>query len=403
MADLLWKPFHLDNIISPYPMYARLRSTDPIHRSQTGEFIVTKYADVKEVLKSASFATGNRLEWLKRGIQYFHNKEEDLRAIYQAMNAFILMLNEPQHMHIRGFISKTWSHRDVDTIIGNNIERLLKSLESKTEIDVVAEYAQPLPVLTIAQILGIPTDDYLYLKELGVAMTKALDLYVSFKDLVQINDASKKFIFFFQEQIRLKNQKRDTGLLSQLIEKNKFESPRLTEEQLISIAIFLFIAGEETSASLISTGLYALLMHPDQATLLQHNASKIESAVEEILRYDSVVQLLGRIAREDYLLRGTLVPAGATVTLVIGSANHDEEFFKTPDVFDITRYPNRHLSFGTGVHFCLGDWLGRRQAQLALRALLERFPALSLAPQQQPVYYNNLAIRALKQLNVKLF
>lgn len=398
MNTFLWKPLDEKNIADPYGMYAELRRTDPVHRAQTGEFIITRYEDIKYVLKNPSFESGNRLLWLKKGIQYFDNKEEDFRAIYQAMNAFILMLNAEHHHRMRTFISKAWNDRDIDTLIMNNIRVALNAIEGP-EFDFVADYAQPLPVRNIADILGIPVTDYQHLMQLGVAMTKTLDLYVTLKDLVTMNEASRSFIEYFREQIRTKQASPDDGLLSKLIRKNVEEKCGLTEEELISIGIFLFTAGEETSAGLISNAVLQLCQHPEQLRRLRAQPQLLDSAVEEVLRYDSVVQLLGRVAKDDVIIRGKLIPAGSAVTLVVASGNRDEGEFEAPDLFDIGRHPNRHLSFGTGVHYCLGDWLGRKQSQMALRAFLDRFEEIRI-PRQKLQWYKNIAVRRLSGLTV---
>lgn len=398
MNTFLWKPLDEKNIADPYGMYAELRRTDPVHRAQTGEFIITRYEDIKYVLKNPSFESGNRLLWLKKGIQYFDNKEEDFRAIYQAMNAFILMLNAEHHHRMRTFISKAWNDRDIDTLIMNNIRVALNAIEGP-EFDFVADYAQPLPVRNIADILGIPVTDYQHLMQLGVAMTKTLDLYVTLKDLVTMNEASRSFIEYFREQIRTKQASPDDGLLSKLIRKNVEEKCGLTEEELISIGIFLFTAGEETSAGLISNAVLQLCQHPEQLRRLRAQPQLLDSAVEEVLRYDSVVQLLGRVAKDDVIIRGKLIPAGSAVTLVVASGNRDEGEFDAPDLFDIGRHPNRHLSFGTGVHYCLGDWLGRKQSQMALRAFLDRFEEIRI-PRQKLQWYKNIAVRRLSGLTV---
>jgi cytochrome P450 len=399
-SSLLWRPLEPANIRDPYAMYKTLRQTDPVHLAQTQEYIITRYEDVKEILKSPSFQSGNRLEWLKRGVQYFDNKDEDFRAISQAMNSFILMLNDEHHLRIRNFVTKTWSNRKVDDIIHSNIQILLKQIKDK-DFDFIMGYAQPLPVYTISRILGVPVTDCQHLIQLGVAMTKTLDLYVSMKDLVLMNKAASDFISFFQEQIKTKYDKPDDGLLSQMIVRNRTENLGLSEEELISIAIFLFTAGEETSASLISNALLNLLKHPDQLNRLRQSPELIDSAIEEVLRYDSVVQLLGRVAKEDVVIGGKLIPANATVTLVVASANRDDLAFQQADEFIITRKPNRHLSFGSGKHFCLGDWLGRRQSQLALDVFIKTFPNISL-PEQELTWYKNIAVRRLNALQVRV-
>lgn len=396
----LWRPLAKQNIADPYGMYHALRTTDPVHLSQTGEYIITRYDDVKQVLKSASFQSGNRLIWLKKGIEYFDNKEEDLRAIYRAMNAFILMLNDDQHHRIRSFVTRNWQDREVDAIIRRNIDMLLGQLKS-THIDFVADYAQPLPVYTITRILGIEVTDYRRLIDLALAMTKTLDLYVSFKELVQMNRAASDFVDFFQKLTREKIDKPDGALYSNLIATNKREQLGLSDEELVSIGIFLFTAGVETSASLISNAMLSLLRHPEQLASVRANPISIEAAIEEVLRYDCVVHLLGRIARERVTIGNKNIPAGSTVTLVVASANRDERVFSNPNEFIISRKPNRHLSFGSGAHYCLGDWLARRQAQLAIAHFLERYPHIELEKQELS-WNNNLAIRRLNHLRLSV-
>jgi cytochrome P450 len=395
-----WRPLDPEFVRDPYQMYKSLRESDPIHLAQTGEYIVTRYDDVRRILKSTSFASGNRLDWLKRGITYFTSKDEDLRSIYDAMNSFILMLNDEQHRRVRNFVTQAWDDHQVDGIIEHTIAALLGTI-SDGEPDVVGLYAQPLPVYTISAILGIPVTDCQRLIELGVTMTKTLDLYISLKDMVAINAAAAGFIAFFREQIRLKSDRPDCGLLNKLIHKNRRENCGLSEEELISIAIFLFTAGEETSAGLIANAILNLLRHPYQLQLARAEPRLYESAIEETLRYDSVVQLLGRITREEISIGDKVIPRDATVTLVVAAANRDDRVFERADEFLIDRKPNRHLSFGTGVHYCLGDWLARRQSHLAVKAFFERYPQAAL-PEQELAWYKNIAIRRLRSLCVKV-
>jgi len=395
----LWQPLEPENIRDPYAMYEALRTNDPVHLAQTGEFIITRYEDVRYVLRSPSFRSGNRLNWLKRGVTHLENRGEDLRAIRDAMNSFVLMLNGEQHRRIRNFIARAWNNRDVDGIIRDNINAIISSLDGKASIDFVSEFAQPLPVYTISRILGIPVGDCKHLIELGLSMTKALDLYITLKDMVAIDSAARQFISFFSDQIRQKHDRPDDGLLSRLIHTNRLENAGLTEEELVSIAIFLFTAGEDTTASLISNVLMNLLKHPATMAYVRRNPEKIAAVVEEVLRFDPVVHLLGRIAHEEVVLDGKAIPSGATVTLVLAAANRDPLVFDNADRFMIDRTPNRHLSFGSGAHYCLGDWLGRRQSQLAITAILERWPTLELLD-PNPGVYNNIAIRRLHSLRV---
>jgi pimeloyl-[acyl-carrier protein] synthase len=398
MSTNLWSPFAEENFRDPYAMYKTLRDTDPVYLAQTKEFIITRYDHVREVLKSKAFETGNRLEWLKRGIRYLENKDVDFSAIYDAINSFVLMLNPPQHSKIRSFVMQAWNNHQIDDIINQNIRASLQKI-NKPAFDVVRDFADPISIFTICDILGVAVNDYQYLKAQGSAMTKAVDLYPSLSELVRINEASKNLIAFFREHINKKLSNPDDGLLSKLIVKNNLMGSALSEPELISVAIFLFIAGQETTSSLISTGIHTFLKYPDQLKRIREDHKFITTGIEEILRYDSPVQLLGRMSREAYTLENKKIPPGSTLTLVIGSANRDERVFSQADSFVVDRDPNRHISFGSGIHFCLGDWLARREAQLAISKFFEKYE--NVRPATPERHWNkNLAVRSLLTLPV---
>lgn len=398
METILWKPLAPENVRDPYRMYDALRNASRIYLAQTGEYIVTGYEEVKTILKSQTFRTGNRLDWIKRQVKYLENKEQDLQAIHEAMNSFILMLNPPEHTRVRHFVNRAWDQREVDAIIQRNVEHLLGRL-GHGPFDVAREYAQPLPVMVICDILGITTSDYQSLADLAVAMNKTLDLYVSVKDLVSMNKASKRFVTFFQEHIKAKEDCPDESLLSKMIRKNHAENTGLNSRELTSIGIFLFIAGAETAASLITNCFFLLASNPDQMALLRQQPELLADAVEEVLRFDPPVQLLGRVSTIDFNLNSITIPANATVTLVIGAANRDESVFPKPNNFVIARKPNRHLSFGSGIHFCLGDWLGKREAQIAVSSFFRRYDEIQLVNEELS-WNKNLAIRRLDRLMV---
>ena len=395
--ELLWKPFDPTHIRNPYAMYTNLREQDPIHRSQTGEWIITRYADVKSILKSNSFKSGNRLEWLSRGIKYFKNQDEELSSIYAAINSFILFLNPPDHLAVRNLVSKTWQNREVDDMIIQKVKDLVQSLPSG-ELDAVRDFAQPLPVLVISEIMGIPPEDYKYLQALGVKMMRSLDLYHTYKELAELNLASRSFVAYFQRLIQVKNDHQDNGLISKLIQSNKKEN-LLREEQLISVCIFLFIAGEETTASSIGTGLFNLIRHPESYRFVQTHMDLLLPAIDELFRFDPPVQLLGRIAKTEVRLADTVIPEGAAVTLVLGSANRDPLQFDDPENLNLGREPNHHLAFGSGVHYCLGDWLGRLQTRYAIKGFLTRYKSV-IIKEQDLCWNKNLSVRGLQSLRV---
>jgi len=395
-TDQLWRPFDRKHIANPYSMYRRLREEDPVHLSQTGEWIITRYEDTRNILRSNDFLVGNRFEWLKKGIGYFKYKEMDFSSIESAMKGFILFLNPPHHTRIRKFIHQVWNTRAVESIIHINLEHLLS--KTSGHFDLVNDLGKPLPAMTISKILGLPPNDYTYLKEQGAVMIKALDLYISFKDILNINEAAKNFILYFNKIVKEKESHPDEGIVSKLVQLNKQEGT-LSDDELISTCILLFIAGEETSIGLMSTGLYNLLAHPEVLNHLRKNTTKIPTAIEELLRYDSPVQIVGRISAKDVVLGNKQIKAGETLTICLGSANRDAEVFEKPDEFLIDRKDNKHIAFGGGAHYCLGDWLARIQTQIMIETLLTRFKKIELMD-AAPDWNNNLAIRTLTRLPV---
>jgi hypothetical protein len=378
-------------------MYQRLRENDPVHKAQTGEWIISKYEDARSILRNPEFTVGNRLGWMKKSIGYLQIKEWDFSAIEKAMHAFILFLNPPEHTRIRKFIQQAWSNHNVERLIRSNLDLLLS--KSGTELEFVNDMARPLPSMTISKILGLPEGDYAHLKELGSAMVKALDLYLSFKEMEKINDAAKAFMVYFQTIIGEKEKQPDNGLISSLIETNKTDKV-LNDEELLSSCILLFIAGEETSVGLLGTGLMNLLKHPGQLAILRENPSAIPGAIEELIRYDGPVQIVGRFTSNEVTIRNKIIPAGSTLTICLGSANRDPEQFENPDELNFKRNANRHLGFGGGAHYCMGDWLARIQMRLTLETLLERFKKIEIVDLELK-WNRNLAIRSLAQLKVR--
>jgi pimeloyl-[acyl-carrier protein] synthase len=397
-TDHLWKPFDRAHIADPYAMYRRLREEDPVHFSQTGEWIITRYEDTRNVLRNNDFQVGNRFEWLKKGIGYFKYKDLDFSSIEAAMKGFILFLNPPHHTRIRKFIHQVWNSREVEAIIQKNLDTLLPA--QSDSFDLIKDLGKPLPAMTIGKILGLPEKDYTYLKDQGSVMIKALDLYISFKDIIRINDAAKNFITYFKQIIKQKEKQPDEGIISKLVRLNKQEQI-LDGDELVSSCILLFIAGEETSVSLMGTGLYNLITHPDDFNTLRQNPEKIPTAIEELLRYDAPVQIVGRIAGKDCEVGGKTIKQGETLTICLGSANRDPEVFERADDFVFDRNPNKHLGFGGGAHYCLGDWLARIQTEMMIRSLLERYKTVELLD-PVPSWNNNLAIRCLTELPVAI-
>ncbi len=394
-----WQPLQESNFADPYPMYQALRENDPVHKAQTGEWVVTRFLDVTEVLRDKRFLAGHRQTWLERGVDHLKNRGMDFQAIIEAMSTFILNMNPPEHTRVRQFISEAWVNRELEATVRNNVNALLENI-AESEFDIVERYSTMLPTRTACDILGINVASHQEMKELGSAMIKALDPYTTLKDFVRINKASKDFIEFFTQQVHHKISNPENDLISSLIARNEELDGKLTTSELVSICIFMFVAGEETTASLIGTSIFNLLQNPSQLALAKSGGVNMSIVLSELLRFDSPVHLIGRMADADMELAGKAISKGEIVTLCLASANRDESMFENADRLDFNREQKRHLAFGYGIHYCLGDWLAKLQAQIALEEVLRKFPNLSLSDQKiewRPM----LAVRGLKRLVVR--
>ncbi|MCB0492193.1 MAG: cytochrome P450 [Cyclobacteriaceae bacterium] len=387
-----WKPFLRENMLDPYPMYKELRENDPIHQSRTGEWVITRYEDAKAILKDDRFIVGNRAEWLSKAATQHMDKWESFAVIIDALRSFLVFKNPPDHALLRKFIMQAWNSREVDQIINENIEKLFSTIDP-SHFDVVSQLATPLPAMTMARIFGLPTSDYQYLEDLSHKMIQSLDLYLTFRQIKKMEDATKAFIAYFEKHAAIKLAKPDDGLLSRLIQLNK-ESKTIHHHELIANCFFLFISGEETTAGLIELGLYHLITNNKLNPGIQDTAN---TAIEEILRYDSPLQIVVRIASEDVELGKQKIVAGSAVTICLGAANRDPEKFQQPDELLLSRTPNHHLSFGSGVHRCLGDWLAKKEFELLLN-YLGRYDSFKIA--KEPVWKENMNMRSFQSFAI---
>lgn len=390
----LWEPYLKENIQDPYKMYKRLRDEAPIYQASNGDYIITRYEHVKEVLASNNFHTGVRLDWLESHTSQLDKYNLKTSALKEAMEAFLLFINPPNHTRIRGFISRVWDDRDIDTHIKGNIDKLLQSCHGT--FDFIDSYAKPLPTMTISSILGISQEETLALKSKTDHFFKLLDVYVSLKELRSILECVKELTDFLKNTIEEKKEKKDSGLISKIIEQNKKEKNLLTDTEVMSVCFLLFSGGTETSIGLIGNGMLALLQHEKVIKQLRADPSLWDNAIEEILRYDAPAQLSVRKTVKDFKIDKFTISANSTVVVSMGSANRDESKFDKSDQFRLERSKNPHLSFGGGRHYCLGDWLGRKQTNMALQAFIQKFSQIDMNGDYE--FNKNITIRSLKCL-----
>ena len=312
--------------------------------------------------------------------------------------------DDPQHRRLRNLVHQAFTPRRVERLAGDIqriVDELLDDLAPRPQIDLIAKYALPLPLTVISDMLGVPKDD-----RHNFHRWSAQFLEVGAGDptvfVRQIPNAFR-MTHFFQRLIALRRTSPENDLITALIEVED-EGDRLTQDELISMIFLLLLAGHETTVNLIGTGILALLQQPAQFQRLRNHPDLIDTAVEELLRYGNPVEHGSmRHALEDVELGGHRIPKGSTVILLLSSANRDEQIFQQPDDLDISRSPNRHLSFGFGIHYCLGAPLARLEGQIAIRALIERFPSLQLAvPPDHLVWRNTMAVRGLRTLPIRL-
>jgi len=388
---------------NPHPFYARLREEAPVWRTTLRDrrtaWLVTRYDDVAGVLKDGTFAKDklNAMDPEQRA------KTPWVPGFLKPLERNMLDLDDPDHTRLRSLVSKAFTPRLVERLrerIEALCEELLDDMERegkrKGGVDLVAGYALPLPATVIAEVLGIPAEDHKKFHRWSSRMIS----FSSTRDMVRFFPAALSFVRYLRKLIELRRADPKDDLISALVRAEE-AGDELSEDEILAMAFLLLVAGHETTVNLISGGMLALLEHPEQAEALRDDPLLIKPAVEELLRYTSPVEVATeRYAREDVEIEGTRVPHGEMVLAVLGSANRDERHFADPDALDLARDPNRHLAFGRGgVHHCLGAPLARMEGQIAISALLRRFPRARLAVTSETLRWRQgIFLRGLETL-----
>jgi cytochrome P450 len=384
----------------PYPFYRALRAGGPVQWSELGQnWEVFGYTDVATALRDPRLVAD-------RSSLFFNWMDPERRAalaplerIHQGM---MLFADPPNHTRLRGLVNKAFTPRVVEGLrarIQAVVDELLAGPAATGAMDVIAALAQPLPVIVIAELLGVPTEDRVRLKEWSAAFAAFIGGQAGVENVPEWANAGILALSdYFRAVIERRRVEPGNDLISALLAAEE-RGDVLSENELLATCILVLIAGHETTTNLIGNGLLALLRHPEQRALLRDGPALIRNAIEEFLRYDSPVQLTSRLTVEPLELGGQQLEAGRFVDLWLGAANHDPDQFPDPDVLDLRRAENRHLAFGYGPHFCVGAPLARLEGQIALATLLDRFPAMTLVPEPL-AYLETTVFRALKRLLV---
>jgi cytochrome P450 len=386
---------------NPYPLYHQLRSTDPVYWDEAaGCWVLTGYADIVAVLRESRFS---KAQGLKRIFNRFPETERvTARPVFRMFSKQMLFADAPYHTQLKGLVNKAFTPRVVERMqvhIQEIVDELLDAVQHKGQMDIIHDFAFPLPVTIIAELLGLPreehdkfkkwSDDFLAVLGAGHhasgLMQKARQSIIQFSDYISTLQAQH-------------HQHPKDDLLGRLFTVEE-EGQRLDHKELVANSLLLLVAGHETTTNLIGNGLLALLRHPDQMKKLRDNPSLINTAVEELLRYDNPVQILWRYASEEIEIAGKQIGQGQMVNLIIAAANRDPAQFPDPDRLDLSRPESRHAGFGFGIHFCLGSALARLEGQIAINTLLQRIPTLKLETEALE-WQENPIFRGLKSLPV---
>jgi cytochrome P450 len=390
-----FNPMDPEFVADPYQTYHRLRATDPVHHSPLGFWVLTRYEDVVAVLRDPRLAK----EAIASVVAARFGVEVPV-----GMRLSMLDRDPPDHTRLRGLVSKAFTPRVVEALrphIQQIVDGLLERVERAGSMDLIEEFAYPLPVVVICEMLGVPVEDHERFKGWSLEIARSLDLILQppDSDLARRSvEARHALTDYFRGLIAERRASPRADMLSALIAAEE-AGDRLSEQELMATCILLLVAGHETTVNLIGNGTLALLRHPDELRRLRENPLLIGSAVEELLRYDGPVQRTARIPSAAVTIGGRTIEAGEMVMPFIGAADRDPAHFPDPDRLDIARSDNRHIAFGLGIHFCLGAPLARLEGQIAINTLVRRLPKLALAT-DRPEYRQSLTLRGLKTLPV---
>ena len=385
-------------IANPYPLYRRLRTEDPVHWDPFPHaWVVTRYADVVTVLHRFSARATPTPEQLRAlGLSA-------LTPVAQVMVRQMLFLDPPAHTRIRSLASQAFTPRRVERLrahLQEIIDDLLDRVVPLGRMDVLADFANQLPAIVTAEMLGVPASDHVQLKAWSADFAEALGAFQHDPErAVKILTTTDEMTRYFQSAIREQRRHPRDGVIHAFLSA-EVDGDRLTEDEVIANCIITMVGGQETTTNLIANGVLSLLRNPSELTRLLREPALIPSAVEEMLRYESPSQQTTRMAPEGVVLGGKTIPAGQAVIAVMGAGNRDPERFPDPDRLDVERGDNRHLAFGWAAHFCFGAPLARLEGQIAFTTMLRRLPNLRLEP--APITWRpHLALRGLTALHVR--
>ncbi|WP_063055388.1 cytochrome P450 [Nocardia salmonicida] len=400
-ARVRFNPFSAEFRQDPYPLYQQLREAEPVHRT-LGMWVLTRHAEVRGVLHDRSFSAGLIPSLVSRQAERLGHCS--VAQIERLGRKSLVFTDNPDHARLRGLVNRVFTARSVESLrplVARVAADLMERAWRDGGLDVIADLAAPLPVAVLCEWMDLPeelrprvgpwTHDIRFLLEPG--MMKA-------GDFERVRVVVEEFAAAIDAVLPERRARPGSDLISQLLAARTAGGDVLTDEEVVFVCIMCFVAGNETTKSLIGNGTLALLRHPAQAALLRRGPESVEAAVTEALRYDPPLQLTKRLATRDIQLDGARISAGEQILVCLGAANRDPDVFARPDEFDLTRTGGGHLGFGHGMHGCLGGLLAELQAQVAFEYLFVR--SEHLEPRQTDLEWqdHSFIVRGLKSLPV---
>ncbi len=388
-------------IADPYPVYAHLREHAPVlYDEATDHYLVSRYEDVSALLRDRRF-----------GRTYLHvASHADMgrpdppawhEPFWRLINAGILDMEPPDHTRVRRLVSKAFTPRYVEGLrprVRAIMDELVDRVAGAGEFDLLRELAEPLPVTVIAEMLGVPPSDRHLLRPWSADICKMYELNPTIEMQRDAVRASVEFSEYLRALARERRRRPGEDLISQLALAVD-EGERLTEDELVGTCVLLLNAGHEATVNATGIAWWTLFRNPDALRRLREDRSLLPTAIEELLRFDTPAPMFERWVLEDFELHGVRIPRGAELGLLFASANRDPAAFDRPDELDLARDPNPHLTFGAGIHFCLGAPLGRQELQVSFGTILERLPNLELV--EEPRWKPGYVLRGLAELRVR--
>ncbi|WP_420317575.1 cytochrome P450 [Ekhidna sp.] len=388
VADL-WKPTSKDFIRDPYSAYKEIRKVNEVFKASTGDYVVLGYQECKQVLQNPSFETGLRLSWVEKMVNEASLRGQDLTHLVDSVSGMLVQINPPDQQIIKSDMAKSWPGiAELKKVSDEVITEILDELPN--QFDAIGSLCRKIPLNVISTLLGLPKDETERYAMDGINLVQILGPYLSYRDILTIAESSQRLQLFMKKNILAKGYT-PTKLTQLMIHK-------YPENEMINLLLFIFIAGYETTSSLLTLCIYHLLNNKDHRSNIETYG--VKSYINEILRLYSPVQITGRTNTELIDLGGQAIPANSALTVCIAAANVDPSQFEKPEEIVWDRAKREHLSFGYGIHYCLGSQLAEIEAEVLIEKLLPMIDRLSI--ENEPILRDQYTIKSYKSFNLRL-